>query len=82
MKTTINGTEFLFDEFAGCWGWSTDTTESESFFETAADAQQDAMEYVREQIAEERDQRQQDADERRFGTERQQVEAEWKAGRL
>ncbi len=82
MRTTINGTEFLFDEFANGWGLSTVTAELEDTFENATHSQADAIRFVGEQEAEELDQRQQEADERRFGTERQQVEAEWKAGRL
>ena len=82
MKSIINGTQFLFDEFPDGWGWSTEDTESNRCFEMAAEAQQDAIRYVQEQQAGKHDRRQQEADERRFGSYEQQVEAEYKAGRL
>lgn len=82
MKTTINNTEFLFDEFEDGWGWSTKDTESNRCFETAAEAQQDAMRFVRDQEVDGREHAEQEVDEQRFGSYEQQVEAEWKAGRL
>lgn len=63
------------------WVWATPTDESD-VFETAAQAQQDAMRYVREQQSGEHERVELEADERRFGSYEQQVEAEWKAGRL
>jgi len=81
MEFTINNIPFMLDEFQDGWAWVNEETEGAAF-ETATEAQQDALRWVGQRMTEEEERAECKAEERIYGTYEQQVNSLYYSTRL
>lgn len=79
---TINGEEFWIDEFNAGWSWSGNVHESEDFFPTAAEAQQDCLDCYERRIIDAQVKAEDAEDARLYGTPEQQAYRDYIQGRI